>query len=126
MSGAGTTAGTGAAPPAAAPTRDFLPPPGIGFLALFEDGELRRKLDEGLTRDLEPRDMVERLYVTDVAHCVWEAARARSAATEILNTEITRQSFEAYFGGQCVGEERRRGPLSDSDRLGSGLIWPSS
>jgi hypothetical protein len=44
------------------------------------------KLREALTQDLAPRDTIEKLFVADLAHLVWEKRRLRDAKTAMWNT----------------------------------------
>ena len=43
------------------------------------------KLREALTQDLAPRDTIEKLFVADLAHLVWEKLRLRGAKTAMWN-----------------------------------------
>jgi hypothetical protein len=54
--------------------------------------ECKRELDqlrEALMEDLAPRDTVEKIWVDDLAHLVWEKRRVRRAKTAILNSKST-------------------------------------
>ena len=53
--------------------------------------ECKRELDdvrEALTKDLAPRNTVEKLYVADLANLVWEKQRLRRVKTAMWNKEM--------------------------------------
>jgi hypothetical protein len=61
--------------------------PEIVVLRTESREDLARILEE-LTRDVDPQDSIERMYVRDIAHHDWEIMRFRRVKTGILNNAM--------------------------------------
>jgi hypothetical protein len=55
-------------------------------LLITESEEDFAALKEALTLEIKPRGIIEQMYVTDIAHIVWEILRLRHCKVAIINT----------------------------------------
>src|ERR1700685_1886006 len=65
----------------------FAPTPASSVL-ISESQEELKALRESLDYEIQPRGIIEQMYVTDIAHFLWETARLRRCKAAIINSEF--------------------------------------
>jgi hypothetical protein len=79
-------------------------------LLITESSDDFAALAEALTQELQPRGIVERIYVDDIAALVWEIRRLRRAKNVIVNTAFKDALSELVYrlaGEPEVGTAKR-------------------
>ena len=83
-----------------------------------EDGAAFARMLEGIRRDVEPRGLVEDMYVGDVACIVWEMLCLRRYRAALINAEFhaavkaIAQEMTERCGGATAAQGGRRRSLS--------------